>query len=398
MSKKLTIEDVDLTNKSVLVRVDFNVPFKPGSTDISDLTRIESSLPTIRYLLHKNCKVVLCSHLGRPEGRPDEALSLRPIAFKLEELLGMHVGFVNDCVSDEAVNVTSEMTGGDIVLLENLRFHSAEEANDSEFARKLANLAEFYVNDAFGVSHRTHASISRVTEYIPGVLGFLFNKEVDSLSGIFQCPVRPFTAILGGSKISDKIKVVERISGLADDILIGGGMAATFIKSLGHGVGNSSVEYEYLDFAKWLLSGDRNIKSRVWLAEDVVVGRDFSSDSEHKNYKISDINERGMILDIGLGSISKFRQIIENSRTVFWNGPMGVFEWDSFAIGSKSVATAMASQSITSVIGGGSTVEAVSRFGLRDKMSHVSTGGGASLQFLEGRGLPGLDAIFDRSN
>ena len=398
MSNKLTIEDVDLTNKSVLVRVDFNVPFKPGSTEISDLTRIESSLPTIRYLLHKNCKVVLCSHLGRPEGRPDEALSLRPIAFKLGELLGIHVGFVNDCVSDEAVNVTSEMTGGDIVLLENLRFHSAEEANDSEFARKLANLAEFYVNDAFGVSHRTHASISRVTEYIPGVLGLLFNREVDSLSGIFQCPVRPFTAILGGSKISDKIKVVERISGLADDILIGGGMAATFIKSLGHAVGNSSVEYEYLDFAKWLLSGDKNIKSRVWLAEDVVVGRDFSSDSEHKNYKISDINERGMILDIGLGSISKFRQIIENSRTVFWNGPMGVFEWDSFAIGSKSVATAMASQSITSVIGGGSTVEAVSRFGLRDKMSHVSTGGGASLQFLEGRGLPGLDAIFDRSN
>ena len=398
MSKKLTIEDVDLTNKSVLVRVDFNVPFKPGSTEISDLTRIESSLPTIRYLLHKNCKVVLCSHLGRPEGRPDEALSLRPIAFKLGELLGIHVGFVNDCVSDEAVNVTSEMTGGDIVLLENLRFHSAEEANDSEFARKLANLAEFYVNDAFGVSHRTHASISRVTEYIPGVLGLLFNREVDSLSGIFQCPVRPFTAILGGSKISDKIKVVERISGLADDILIGGGMAATFIKSLGHAVGNSSVEYEYLDFAKWLLSGDKNIKSRVWLAEDVVVGRDFSSDSEHKNYKISDIDERGMILDIGLGSISKFRQIIENSRTVFWNGPMGVFEWDSFAIGSKSVATAMASQSITSVIGGGSTVEAVSRFGLRDKMSHVSTGGGASLQFLEGRGLPGLEAIFDRSN
>ena len=398
MSNKLTIEDVDLTNKSVLVRVDFNVPFKPGSTEISDLTRIESSLPTIRYLLHKNCKVVLCSHLGRPEGRPDEALSLRPIAFKLGELLGIHVGFVNDCVSDEAVNVTSEMTGGDIVLLENLRFHSAEEANDSEFARKLANLAEFYVNDAFGVSHRTHASISRVTEYIPGVLGLLFNREVDSLSGIFQCPVRPFTAILGGSKISDKIKVVERISGLADDILIGGGMAATFIKSLGHAVGNSSVEYEYLDFAKWLLSGDKNIKSRVWLAEDVVVGRDFSSDSEHKNYKISDINERGMILDIGLGSISKFRQIIENSRTVFWNGPMGVFEWDSFAIGSKSVATAMASQSITSVIGGGSTVEAVSRFGLRDKMSHVSTGGGASLQFLEGRGLPGLEAIFDRSN
>ena len=394
----MTIEDVDLTNKSVLVRVDFNVPFKPGSTEISDLTRIESSLPTIRYLLHKNCKVVLCSHLGRPEGRPDEALSLRPIAFKLGELLGIHVGFVNDCVSDEAVNVTSEMTGGDIVLLENLRFHSAEEANDSEFARKLANLAEFYVNDAFGVSHRTHASISRVTEYIPGVLGLLFNREVDSLSGIFQCPVRPFTAILGGSKISDKIKVVERISGLADDILIGGGMAATFIKSLGHAVGNSSVEYEYLDFAKWLLSGDKNIKSRVWLAEDVVVGRDFSSDSEHKNYKISDINERGMILDIGLGSISKFRQIIENSRTVFWNGPMGVFEWDSFAIGSKSVATAMASQSITSVIGGGSTVEAVSRFGLRDKMSHVSTGGGASLQFLEGRGLPGLEAIFDRSN
>ena len=397
MNNKLTVADVDLADKAVLLRVDFNVPFKPGSMEISDLTRIESSLPTIKYLLQRNCKIIICSHLGRPGGRPDEAMSLRPIAQKLEEILQIQVKFVSDCVSDEAVQITSGMGGGEIALLENLRFHSAEEANESEFARKLASLAEVYVNDAFGVAHRAHASVARVTEYLPSVLGLLFSKEVHSLSKIFQHPDRPFTAILGGAKISDKIKVVERVSEIADDILIGGGMCGTFIKALGYEVGNSEIEYEYLEFARRLLDKSNGIKSRVWLVEDVVVGREFSPISQHQIYKIDGIDDRGMILDIGPKTVSRFTGIIGNSRTVFWNGPMGVFEWEPFSVGSREVANAVCSSGITSVIGGGSTVDAVSRFGFKDKMSHVSTGGGASLQFLEGKELPGLEMIPEKN-
>ena len=356
MNNKLTVADVDLADRTVLLRVDFNVPFKPGSMEISDLTRIESSLPTIKYLLQRNCKIIICSHLGRPGGRPDEAMSLRPIAQKLEEILQIQVKFVSDCVSNEAVQITSGMGGGEIALLENLRFHSAEEANESEFARKLASLAEVYVNDAFGVAHRAHASVAKVTEYLPSVLGLLFSKEVHSLSKIFQHPDRPFTAILGGAKISDKIKVVERVSEIADDLLIGGGMCGTFIKALGYEVGNSEIEYEYLEFASRLLDKSNGVKSRVWLAEDVVVGREFSPMSQHQNCKIDGIDDRGMILDIGPKTVSRFTGIIGNSRTVFWNGPMGVFEFPAFAIGTESIAKSVVNATENggfSLIGGG---------------------------------------------
>ena len=395
MAEKKTVRDIEVSGKRVLVRVDFNVPFKPGTDEISNANRIVASLPTIRYLLGRRAAVVLCSHLGRPRGRSIPELSLRPIRGRLAQYLDMRISFSESTDFRRIQEDVSRITPGEVILLENMRFHPGEETNAPEFSKELSDLAEFYVNDAFGASHRAHASIQGITGFLPSVAGLLLEEEIRSLEKVLLDPLRPFVAVLGGAKVSEKINVVNNLSLTADKILIGGGMAATFLNSTGIFVGSSPVEENFLEKAKKLLNNSPNTNVEIVLPVDVVVSVEFDSQSPYRTCPVSEIGEREMLLDIGPQTRDIYAKVLSDSSTVLWNGPMGVFEWDHYSEGTRLIANSIARDGIVSVIGGGSTVDAVSKFGLEARMTHISTGGGASLEFMEGKDLPGIVSLLD---
>lgn len=395
MAEKKTVRDIEVSGKRVLVRVDFNVPFKPGTDEISNANRIVASLPTIRYLLGRRASVVLCSHLGRPRGRSIPELSLRPIRGRLAQYLDMRISFSESTNFRRIQEDVSRITPGEVILLENMRFHPGEETNAPEFSKELSDLAEFYVNDAFGASHRAHASIQGITGFLPSVAGLLLEEEIRSLEKVLLDPLRPFVAVLGGAKVSEKINVVNNLSLTADKILIGGGMAATFLNSTGIFVGSSPVEENFLEKAKKLLNNSPNTNVEIVLPVDVVVSAEFDSQSPYRTCPVSEIGEREMLLDIGPQTRDIYAKVLSDSSTVLWNGPMGVFEWDHYSEGTRLIANSIARDGIVSVIGGGSTVDAVSKFGLEARMTHISTGGGASLEFMEGKDLPGVVSLLD---
>ncbi|OUN88523.1 MULTISPECIES: phosphoglycerate kinase [Enorma] len=392
---KKTIRDIDVDGKRVLVRVDFNVPVADGV--VGDTTRIEAAIPTIKYLVDHNAKVILMSHLGRPKGDgPEPALSLKPVAEKLAELSGLDVTFVPDTYGDEAAAAAAALEPGQVLVLENVRFDKREKKNDPEIAKKLADLADIFVLDAFGTAHRAQGSVVGPAEYLPAVAGFLLEKEVSTLSGLFGDPKRPFVAILGGSKVSDKIGVIDRLLDSADTVIVGGGMAYTFAKAQGGKIGNSLCEDDWCDRALEMLDKAKKNGVTFLLPVDNVVADDFSNDANTKIAKTGEIEDGWQGLDIGPETEKLFADAIAGAKTVFWNGPCGVFEMDTFAHGTKAIAEAIAAnQDCDSVIGGGDSVAAVNKFGLADKMTFISTGGGASMQLVEGKPLPGVEALDD---
>lgn len=395
---KLSIDRVDLKGKRVLVRVDFNVPLDEN-LNITDDIRITSSLPTIKKIINEGGKVILMSHLGRPKGQPNPKYSLKPAAKRLSELLGKEVKMAADCVGEEAKKMVDSMKDGDVVLLENLRFHAEEEKNNPEFAKQLAELGDVYVNDAFGSAHRAHASTEGVTKFIKtNAAGYLMHKELDYLGKAITEPERPYCAILGGAKISGKIDVIQNLFPKVDTLIIGGGMAYTFYKAMGYEIGKSLLEEEKIELAKEILEKAKNSKVNFLLPVDVVVTSDFSNDSPSEVVDIKNIPADKMGMDIGPKSVELFKNEILKSRTVIWNGPMGVFEFDNFAKGTNAVAQALVEatgKGATTIIGGGDSAAAIKKAGLEEKVSHVSTGGGASLEFLEGKTLPGVAALND---
>ncbi|MGF1589914.1 MAG: phosphoglycerate kinase [Pleurocapsa sp.] len=398
MAKKTvaSLTEADVSGKKVLVRADFNVPLD-DSGNITDDTRIKAALPTIQDLVSKGAKVILCSHMGRPKGEVKEELRLTPVAKRLSELLGQEVTKCDDCVGDEVAATVNGMSNGQVVLLENLRFHSEEEANDSEFAKQLAANADLYVNEAFGTAHRAHASTEGVTHYLsPSVAGYLIEKELDYLQDAVDNPKRPLAAIIGGSKVSSKIGVIETLLDKCDKLLIGGGMIFTFYKARGLSVGNSLVEEDKLELAKSLEAKAKEQGVELLLPTDVVVADNFAPDANAKTVSINDIPDGWMGLDIGPDSIKVFQDALADCNAVIWNGPMGVFEFDKFAAGTEAIAHTLAAKSdAVTIIGGGDSVAAVEKVGVADKMSHISTGGGASLELLEGKTLPGIVALDD---
>ena len=394
MAKK-TVKDVDLKGKRVLMRVDFNVPLDE-SCNITDDIRIRAALPTIKYALDKGAKVILMSHLGRPDGKVDEKLRLAPCAKRLEKLLGTKVIALKDCIGPEVKNAVMAMKDKDVLLLENLRFHAEEEKNDPAFAKELASLGEVFVNDAFGTAHRAHASTEGVTHYLPSVSGFLLEKEIQYLGNAVDNPVRPFVAILGGAKVKDKIKVIDNLLNKVDALLIGGGMAYTFLKAKGKTIGASKLDKDGFDTAKAALDKAAKKNIPILLPIDNVIADKFDAAANTKLVG-EDIPDGWMGLDIGPKTIKLFEDKLKTAKTIIWNGPLGVFEMDKFAKGTEEVAKYIAAlKGVTSVIGGGDTAAAMSKFNVEDKMTHISTGGGASLEYLEGRGLPGIDALNDR--
>ncbi len=394
--KKLSIDSVDLKNKRVLVRVDFNVPLDEN-LQITDDIRITSSLPTIKKIISEGGKAILMSHLGRPKGKINPKYSLKPAAERLGKLLGKEVKLAPDCVGEEVKTLVSKISNGDVLMLENLRFHDEEEKNDEAFAKKLSELGDIYINDAFGSAHRAHASTEGITKFIKiCASGYLMQKELDYLGAAIANPRRPFTAILGGAKISGKIDVITNLIGKVDKLLIGGGMAFTFLKAQGKEIGASLLEAEKIDLAKEVLEKAKNSKVKFLLPIDFVVANEFKNDSLSMVVKSDSIPSDKMGLDIGPETIKLFKQELENSKTIVWNGPMGVFEFDNFAKGTFAIAQVLAdvtSQNAVTIIGGGDSAAAISKAGLDAKVSHVSTGGGASLEFLEGKILPGVDAL-----
>lgn len=392
MFNKKTVQDIDVRGKKVLVRVDFNVPIRDGK--VGDDTRIQAALPTINYLLDNGASLVLCSHLGRPKGEFQAEFSLRPVAEYLGKLLDQPVAFSEDCIGPLAEQAASQLKPGEILVLENTRFHAGEKKNDPAMAKQLAELADVYVNDAFGSAHRAHASTEGVANYLPGVAGFLMEKEIRYLGQAIEDPARPFLAILGGAKISDKIGVIKNLLGKADQVLIGGGMANTFFKAQGYPIGDSLVEDEALDVARELIKSAEN---QLRLPVDVVIADDFSDDARVKTMSMGPIPDGWRILDIGPETVANFGKLISEAGTVAWNGPMGVFELPSFAVGTNGIAAAVAESNATSIIGGGDSVAAVKQAGLADNVTHISTGGGASLEMLEGKTLPGLAALQEKN-
>ncbi|HSQ26518.1 MAG TPA: phosphoglycerate kinase [Anaerolineales bacterium] len=391
MFNKKLITDIDVSGKKVLVRVDFNVPIKDGK--VGDDTRIRAALPTIHYLLDHGAACILCSHLGRPKEGPELKFSMRPTAEHLSGLLGKPVAFAEDCIGPLATEAASKLKPGDVLVLENTRFHKGETKNDPEVARQLASLADIYVNDAFGSAHRAHASTEGVTHYLPAVGGFLMEKEIRYLGQVITQPEQPFIAILGGAKVSDKIGVIRNLLQKAEQVLIGGGMANTFFKAQGYPVGDSLVEEEALDLAKELL----NIGgSRLRLPIDVVIADRFEKDAQYKSMDMGPVPDGWRILDIGPETVAAYAKVLQNAATIVWNGPMGVFEFPNFASGTYGIAKAVAESKATSIVGGGDSVAAINQSGLKDQITHISTGGGASLEMLEGITLPGVAALLDK--
>lgn len=388
MFSKKMVTDLDVKGKHVLVRVDFNVPISNG--EVGDDTRIQAALPTIKYLLDNEAAVILCSHLGRPKGEIKPELSLKPVAAYLDSIMDVPVKFAEDCIGEPAETAAADLKPGQVLVLENTRFHAGEKKNDPEMAKKLASLAELYVNDAFGTSHRAHASTAGVAEYLPAAAGFLLEKEIKYLGNNIADPKRPFVAILGGAKVSDKIGVIDNLLEKADRILIGGGMANTFFKAQGYEMADSLVEDDVLDEAKDLLEV---AGGKIVLPVDVVIANAFDADAADKVMDVGDVPAGWRILDIGPRTVRAFSDIIERAGTVVWNGPMGVFEFDKFAKGTFEVAKAIAESDAIGIVGGGDSASAVKKSGLDDKITHISTGGGASLDMLEGKTLPGLAAL-----
>ncbi len=394
MNKK-TVRDVDVAGKTALARVDFNVPLdKQGH--VTDTTRIEAALPTIRYLLDQGAKVILMSHLGRPDGKVVESMRMAPVAAELQRLLGKPVKTAPDSVGPDVERLARDLRPGEVLLLENLRFHPEEEANDPQFAKQLASLGDIYVNDAFGTAHRAHASTEGVAHYLPAVAGFLMQKELDALGGILEEPQRPLAAIIGGAKVSTKIKVLQNLLDKVDVLLIGGGMANTFLKAKGYDVGKSLLEEDKVPVASDLMKQAQDKGVTLGLPIDVVAAAKFEPDSQTKVVDAGGVPEGWTIVDIGPKTVEEYRALLLPAKTIFWNGPMGVFEMPPFAKGTKAIAEILSKSEATTIVGGGDSVAAVEQMGYADRMSHISTGGGASLELIEGRTLPGVAALQDK--
>ncbi|WP_413378495.1 phosphoglycerate kinase [Alkalihalobacillus sp. 1P02AB] len=391
---KQTIRDLDLNGKKVFCRVDFNVPMKDGV--ITDETRIRAAIPTINLLVEKGAKVILASHLGRPKGEVVEELRLTPVAKKLSELLGKDVKKVDVAYGEEAKEAANGLNDGEILVLENVRFYPGEEKNDPELAKEFAKLADVYVNDAFGAAHRAHASTEGIAHHLPAAAGLLMEKELDVLGKALLTPERPFTAIIGGAKVKDKIGVIESLLEKVDNLIIGGGLAYTFIKALGHDIGKSLLEEDKIDLAKSFMEKAKQNGVHLYLPTDALVADDFAEDANTKVVPIDSIPSDWESLDIGPETIATYQKVVSESKLVIWNGPMGVFEINTFANGTKGVANALAESEAYSVVGGGDSAAAAEKFGVADKMSHISTGGGASLEFMEGKELPGVVALNDK--
>ena len=394
MNKK-TVKDIDLKGKRVFVRCDFNVPMDENQ-NITDNTRIVAALPTIKYLLEQNCKIVLASHLGRPKGEFKPEFSLKPVAKELSKLLNKEVIMAKDVIGEGTIQKALNLKEGEIMLLENVRFHKEETDNNPEFAKKLASMAEVFVNDAFGTAHRAHASTTGIADYLPAVSGFLIEKELKFLGNAVNNPERPFVAILGGAKVSDKIGVIDSLLEKVDTLMIGGGMAYTFFKAQGYEVGNSICEVDKLDLAKSAMEKAKQKGVKLLLPVDTKVGKEFKEDTESKIVKWTEIPADWEGFDIGPETIKMFTDELKTAKTVVWNGPLGLFEFDQFAIGTNAIAKALAELDATTIIGGGDSAAAVKKAGLEDKMTHISTGGGASLEFLEGKKLPGIECLMDK--
>ncbi|WP_077369988.1 phosphoglycerate kinase [Anaerosalibacter sp. Marseille-P3206] len=397
MLNKKSIEDLQVSGKRVLVRCDFNVPMDENN-NITDDRRITSALPTINYLLEHDAKVILMSHLGRPKGEPNPKYSLEPVAKRLSELLNSEVIFAKDdkVVSENVKNIVENMKERDVVLLENTRYRKEEEKNGEEFSKELASLGELYVNDAFGTSHRAHASNVGVSKFLPSSVGFLVKKEIDVMGKALENPERPFVAILGGAKVSDKIGVIENLIEKVDSILIGGGMAYTFLKAKGYNIGTSLLEEDKVELAKELMEKAKAKNVKLLLPVDTIVAKEFKNDTEFKTVEAENIPNDMMGLDIGEETVKVFSDEIKNAKTVVWNGPMGVFEMENFKKGTNSIAKALAETEAITIVGGGDSASAVEKAGYGDVITHISTGGGASLEFLEGKVLPGIDAISNK--
>ena len=391
---KKTVEDINVSGKKCIVRCDFNVPMSDGV--ITDDKRIREALKTVKYLKENGAKIILCSHMGRPKGEFNMKYSLAPVAERISELMGCPVAMATDVIGEDAKAKAAALKDGDIMLLENLRFHKEEEKNAPEFAKALADFAEIYVNDAFGTAHRAHASTAGIADYLPAVCGYLIQKEIDVMGKALNDPARPFVAILGGAKVSDKIGVIENLIDKVDSLVIGGGMAYTFFKAKGWSVGESICEDDKVELAKELMAKAEAKGVKMLLPVDTVVGKEFKEDTEHMTVPSCEIPDSWQGLDIGPKSVELFSDAIKNAQTVVWNGPMGVFEFEAFAVGTKAVAKAVAESGAISIIGGGDSAAAVEQLGYADKMTHISTGGGASLEFLEGLELPGIAALSDK--
>jgi len=393
---KKTIEDIEVKGKKVLLRVDFNVPLNINTGAISNDSRIRASLPTIKYLVDHKAKIILCSHLGRPKGKVVTELRMAPIAQRLSQLTGLPVSTASDCIGQEVESKVGMLKEGEILVLENLRFHPEEEANDANFARKLAGLADIYVNDAFGTAHRTHASTVGVAKYLPAVAGFLMKKELEVMGKLLHNPERPLACLIGGAKVSDKIELLQNMLRKVDMLLVGGGMTATFLKTQGYEVGHSLIEDDKLDLANKLLQEAEEWRVSFLLPIDVVVAEEIKAGAPTRVVPTTKIPSGSHIVDIGPQSIELFYSELRKCRTITWNGPLGIYEIPQFAKGTRSIASFLSTLNATTIIGGGSSAEIVQEMGLTDKMTHVSTGGGASLRFLEGVTLPGVKVLLDK--
>jgi len=394
MNKK-TVRDIDLKGKKVLVRCDFNVPYDENRV-ITDNRRIVAALPTIKYLLENNCKVILCSHLGRPKGEVKPEFSMDIVAAELSRLLGQEVKLAKDVVGPDAKALAASLKEGEVMLLENVRYEAGEEKNDEELSKEFASLAEVYVNDAFGTAHRAHSSTTGVASYLPAVSGFLIEKELNFLGTALENPERPFVAILGGKKVSDKIGVINSLLDKVDSLIIGGAMAYTFFKAMGYSVGKSICEEDKLDLAKELMQKAEEKGVKLLLPVDTKVGLEFDPNTESKVVKFSEIPDGWQGFDIGPATINLYIEELKNAKTVVWNGPLGLFEFEQFAVGTNEIAKALAEIDCIKIIGGGDSAAAIEKAGLADKFTHISTGGGASLEFLEGKKLPGIEALQDK--